>query len=206
LVPGELIRESATPHVASFRLPRFLFALGLPIAAYNVLIAGIGVVRYLVAHGHTSAQPFVALLAAQSLAMVLAGRSASVLASPFYLNVPIISPAFPALHKYTAPFRVLVSLYALAWVGAIIVVGLPPAVKQLQTYAAHARDPLRERPNGDFAVGLKIFPDLSGGVPPAAIRADSALADTMEGDAGAVVVRPGISRGYLDSLARVLRP
>ena len=206
LVPGELIRESATPHVGGFGLPRFLFALGLPIAAYNVLIAGIGIVRYMVAHGHTSAQPFVALLGAQSLALVLAGGSASVLASPFYVNVPIISPAFPALYKLTAPFRAIVSVYGLAWVAVIIVVGLPRAVVQLQTYAAHARDPLRERPNGDFAVGLKIFPDLSGGPPPAAIRSDSALADTMEVDAVAVVVRPGISHGSLDSLARVLDP
>src|SRR5262249_14641667 len=159
---------------------------------YNALIAAIGVVRYMVAHGHTSAQPFVALLGAQSLAMVLAGGTASVLASPFYMNVPIISPAFPALYKFTAPFRVLVSVYALAWVTVIVMFGLPRAVLQLQSYAAHARDPLRERPNGDFAVGLKVFPDLSGGPPPAAIRADSALADTMEVDAVAVVVRPGI--------------
>jgi hypothetical protein len=206
LVPGELIRESATPHVAGFGLPRFLFALGLPIATYNVLIAGIGIVRYMVAHGHSSAQPFVALLGAQSLAMVLAGGSASVLASPLYLNVPIISPAFPALYKFTAPFRAIVSVYALAWVGVIVVVGLPRAVVHLQTYAAHSRDPLRERPNGDFAVGLKVFPDLSNGPPPAAIRADSALADTMEVDAVLVVVRPGITRGSLDSIARVLDP
>ena len=206
LVPGELIRESATPHVAGFGLPRFLFALGLPIATYNVLIAAIGVVRYMTAHGHTSAEPFVALLGAQSLAMVLAGGSASVLASPLYMNVPIISPAFPALYKFTAPFRAIVSVYALAWVMVIVVFGLPRAVLQLQSYAAHARDPLRERPNGDFAVGLKVFPDLSGGPPPAAIRADSVLADTMEVDAVAVVVRPGISRGSLDSLARVLDP
>ena len=206
LVPGELIRESATPHVAGFGVPRFLFALGLPIATYNVLIAAIGIVRYMVAHGHTSAQPFVALLGAQSLAMVLAGGTPSVLASPFYLNVPIVSPAFPALYKFTAPFRVFVSVYGLAWVGVIIVVGLPRAVVQLQTYAAHARDPLRERPNGDFAVGIKIFPDLSAGPPAAAIRADSALADTIDVDAVEVVVRPGISRGSLDSLARVLDP
>ena len=206
LVPGELIRESATPRVGGFGLPRFLFALGLPIAAYNVLIAGVGVIRYLVAHGHTSVQPFVALLGAQSLAMVLAGGTASVLATPFYMNVPIISPAFPALYKFTAPFRALVSIYGLAWVVVIVVFGLPRAVMQLQSYAAHARDPLRERPNGDFAVGLKILPDLSAAPPPAAIRADSALADTMEVDAVAVVVRPGISRAGLDSLARVLDP
>jgi hypothetical protein len=206
LVPGELIRSSTTPQVVGFGVPRFLFALGLPIAAYNVMIAIIGVIRYMVAHGHTSAQPFVALLGAQSLAMVLAGGTASVLASPLYMNVPIISPAFPALRKYTAPFRGLVSIYAIAWVFATIIVGLPRAVVQLQSYASHRRDPLRERPNGDFAVGLKILPDLDGPPPPAAVRADSSLADTLEVDAVAVVVRPGIGRAALDSIARVLDP
>lgn len=206
LVPGELIRESATPHVAGFGLPRFLFALGLPIALYNVLIAAIGVERYLVAHGHTSAEPFVALLGAQSLAMVVATGTASVLATPFYVNVPIISPAFPALHKYTAPFRALVSFYGGAWIFVILIIGLPRAVVQLQSYASHARDPLRERPNGDFAIGVKLLPDLAGPPPAAAAHADSALADTMEVDAVAVVVRPGISRAALDSIGRVLDP
>lgn len=206
LVPGELIRESTTPHVAGFGLPRFLFALGLPIAAYNVLIAAIGVVRYLVAHGQAAAQPFVSLLGAQSLAMVAVTGTASVLATPLFLNVPIISPAFPALHKYTAPFRALVSIYGIAWIFAILIVGVPHAVVQLQSYAAHGRDPLRERPNADFAIGLKILPDLAGPPPVAAARADSALVDTMEVDAVAIVVKPGISRPALDSISRVLDP
>ena len=43
---------------------------GFPIAIYNILIATIGVTRYMVAHGQTPADPLVALLAAQSIGMV----------------------------------------------------------------------------------------------------------------------------------------
>lgn len=179
-------------------------AWGLPIAIYNLLIAVIGIIRYLVAHGHSPAEPFVAFIAAQSLAMVFAGGTAGVLASPLYLNVPMVSPAFPALHSLTASFRFLMSLYAALWCAFIIAIGLPRAVIQLRNYAAHSRDQLRERPNADFAVGLKILPDLLNPPPPPAIRTDSALVSLIDPDAICVVVVPGISRPALDSLAKVL--
>ena len=43
---------------------------GFVIVIYNIIIATVGIVRYMVAHGHSPAEPFVALLAAQSLASV----------------------------------------------------------------------------------------------------------------------------------------
>lgn len=181
-------------------------AWGLPIAIYNLLIATVGVIRYLVAHGHSPAEPFVALIAAQSLAMVFAGGTAGVLASPLYVNVPMVSPAFPALHSLTASFRFLMSVYAALWCAFIVAIGLPRAVIQLRNYATHSRDQLRERPNADFDVGLKILPDLLNPPPPAAIRSDSALLDLIDPDAICVVVVPGISRAALDSLAHVLDP
>ena len=179
-------------------------AWGLPIAIYNLLIAIVGVIRFLVAHGHSPAEPLVSLIAAQSLAMVFAGGTAGVLASPLYLNVPMVSPAFPALHSLTASFRFLMSVYAALWCAFIIAIGLPRAVIQLRNYAAHARDPLRERPNADFAVGLKILPDMLNPPPAPAIRSDSALVAMLDPDALCVVVVPGISRAALDSLGKVL--
>ena len=181
-------------------------AWGLPIAVYNLLIAAIGLLRFLVAHGHSPAEPLVAFIAAQSLAMVFAGGTAGVLASPLYLNVPMVSPAFPALHSLTASFRFLMSVYAALWCAFIIAIGLPRAVIQLRNYAVHSRDQLRERPNADFAVGLKILPDMLNPPPPPAIRSDSALIGLIDPDAICVVVVPGISRQALDSLARVLDP
>lgn len=180
------------------------WAWGFPIAVYDIMIATIGITRYLVAHGYSPAEPFVALLAAQSLAMVFATGSASVMATPFFINMPMVSPAFPALHKLTASFRLFMSVVALAWSVFIIALGVPRAIVQLRNYDAHRSDPLRERPNADFAVGLKVLPDILKPPPPAAIRSDSALRYSMDVDAIAVVVVPGASKLAIDSLAKVV--
>jgi hypothetical protein len=178
---------------------------GVPIAVYNVLIAFLGIIRYLVAHGHMPPEPLVALLAAQSLAMVVVGTSGA-LVSPFFLNVPMVSPAFPALHSLTATFRLLMSVIAVGWLMLIITVGTPRAVVQLRNMHLHRRDQLRERPEGDFAIGLKILPDIASPPPAAAIKSDSALMDVMDVDAVAVVVAPGASKLAIDSLAHLLDP
>jgi hypothetical protein len=179
---------------------------GFPIAIYNVLIAIVGFVRYMIGHGHAWVEPLATLLAAQSLAMVFAGGTPNVLATPIYLNMPMVSPAFPALRPLTASFRFVMSLIAVTWILFIAVLGFPRAVIQMRNYEAHRRDQLRERPDGDFAVGVKILPDMSSPPPLPAIRSDSALLDAMDVDALEVVVLPGASRLAIDSLARVLDP
>lgn len=182
------------------------YAWGLPIMIYNIVIATIGVVRFLAAHGVALIEPANILLGSQSIAMVVAGGSASVLASPFFLNMPMVSPAFPALRRITASFRLLMSMVAVVWCLFIFVLGTPRAITQLRNYDSHARDQLRERPDGDFAVGLKILPDLSGPPPKPAIKSDSALVDTLDVDAVTVVVAPGATKVLIDSLIKVLDP
>jgi hypothetical protein len=179
---------------------------GLPIAVYNVLIALVGFARYMIGHGHAFVEPLAVLLAAQSLAMVVVGGTSNVLATPFYLNMPMISPAFPALRPLTGSFRLFMSLLAVMWILLITVIALPRAIVQLGKYEAHRRDQLRERPDADFVIGLKILPDMASPPPPPAIRSDSALLDTMDVDAIEVVVLPGASRTAIDSLARTLDP
>jgi hypothetical protein len=179
---------------------------GLFIMSYDLLIAVVGVVRYLVAHGHSPAEPLVALIAAQSVAMVFATGTPSVLATPFYLNMPLVAPAFPALRKLTAMFRAFMTVYAAMWLVFILVIGLPRAIVQLRNYEGHRRDQLRERPDADFAIGVKILPDVASPPPPPAIRSDSALVDTLDVDAIQVVVVPGASKAALDSLAKIVDP
>ena len=180
------------------------WAWGLPIAIYNLLIATIAVTRYAVSHGATPPEPLVALLAAQSLAMVFATTTASVLATPLYLNMPMVSPAFPALLSVTTTFRLFMAIVAIAWSGFILVIGGPRAVTQLRNYDLHRNDQLRERPESDFAIGLKILPDVRDPPPPAAIKSDSILRDTLDVDAIAVVVVPGATRAAIDSLVKVI--
>jgi hypothetical protein len=86
----------------------------------------------------------------------------------------------------------------------IIALGVPRAIVQLRNYDAHRKDQLRERPDADFSVGLKILPEIAKPPSPAAIRADSALRDMMDVDAVSVVVAPGATKPAIDSLAKVL--
>jgi hypothetical protein len=118
----------------------------------------------------------------------------------------MVSPAFPALRNLTASFRLFMSVMAMMWLVFIIALGTPRAVVQLRSYHVHRRDQLRERPDADFAIALKILPDVESPPPPPAIHSDSALIDVMDVDGIAVVVTPGASRLAIDSLTRVIDP
>jgi hypothetical protein len=64
---------------------------------------------------------------------------------------------------------------------------------------------LQERPEGDFDIGLKIFPDLDGPPPPVAIRNDIPLADTLGVSVLSVSLIPEeMDALALDSLAHAL--
>ena len=78
---------------------------------------------------------------------------------------------------------------------ALVVVELPGAYSGIKSYAAHKKDQLQEHPDGDFRIGLKVFPDLRGGPPPLSITNDLALADTLDVDALSVVIDPEAARG-----------
>ena len=186
------------------------WAWGFPIAIYNILIA---IDRRHALHGRTRTDPRRAARRAcwqpRASAWSSCCNTASVLASPFFLNMPMVSPAFPAIRKTTATFRAFMSLVAVAWTVAIIAIGGPRAVVQLRNYEVHRRDQLRERPDGGFRpVGVEISACrlLRPPSPPSAIRSDSALIDTLSVDAVSVVVVPGASRASIDSLARVIDP
>lgn len=75
----------------------------------------------------------------------------------------------------------------------------------MRSYETFARAQLTERMPDDFRVGLRLFPALHGGPPPAALRNDLALADTLSVRAVAIVLDPeGVTRASLDSLSRTL--
>ena len=177
-------------------------AWGIPIAIYDVIIAATGIVRYLASRGIEPPPPLLLLLTAHTAALSLATTSAAI-SNPLYLNVPMIAPAFPALRPVTASFRALLSAVALGWsIG--IAFQLPVAVKAVRSYHAHASDRLTERPEGDFSIGVKLFPDVGSPPPPPAVASDLALADTLTAEVVGIVVVPDVTNQVLDSLARAL--
>lgn len=175
--------------------------LGYPIAFYNVLIAGAATARYFTAHGYELAQPLLVVMAAQVDALALATTDAAIV-SPFFLHVPFISPAFPALRPLTAAIRGGVAALAACWFGLIAAETLRANVA-LDSYAAHEDARLRERPQG-FRVGLKLFPNVDDRPSAAAVDADMRLLEWLDADVVAVTIVPGASPLAIDSVARVL--
>ena len=178
--------------------------LGVPIAIYDIVLAAVAVARFMIFRGETPPEPLVALTAAQASSLgVFIGSMA--LHSPLALQIPILSPAFPARWRASKTVRALLALYAAAW-AVLVAVQLPRGYVALRAYQPYADDLLTERPDG-FEVGLKLFPDLEGPPPPVALRYDIALRDSLDIRVIAITIEPeGARLATLDSLARLLDP
>lgn len=177
--------------------------LGVPIAVYNSLIAGAAIVKYTVFLGVEPPDPALVLVAAQYGALAVTASPAA-LASPLFLYVPIVSPAFPARYRASVAVRIAIAAVAAVW-GGVILGRIWPGTAAIQSYDRYAESRLRERPQADFAIGVKLFPDLDAGPPPLSIRSDLALVDTLDADVVAITLMPeGTRAATLDSVARVL--
>ena len=172
---------------------------GYPIAFYNVVITLAALSRFASAHGVELPHPFLMVMAAQIDALALATTEAAI-ASPFFLHVPFIAPAFPAIGRATAGVRFAVASLAFLWFG-LIVAEIPRANQALRSYAAHESDRLTER-RDRFGLGIKIFPDVRGLPSQASVRSDVELATATTVDVLSVTLVPGASALAIDSVAR----
>jgi hypothetical protein len=180
--------------------------LGFFISAFDVLIATDAVIRWIAATGTMLSAPALLFLAATTGTFSFLMSSPDVISSPIFVLVPMIAPAFPALRRATATFRLALAIVAGGWV-IIFMTQLTPALEAVSSYRIHdpRTEKLQERPEGDFEIGLKLFPDLTGPPPPVAIRNDLALADTLEVSVVSVVIVPErMDNAALDSLAGAL--
>jgi hypothetical protein len=93
---------------------------------------------------------------------------------------------------------------AAAW-GTLVTVDVPAATRAVRSYTRYAGERLQERPDSNFAVGVKVFPTLSAEVPASVVQNDLALADSMRAGALSVYLAPrGTTPGALDALARAI--
>ncbi len=179
--------------------------IGVPIAAYDLLLMAVAATRYLGGGGGSPPAWALALTAAHTTALgALAGPW--VLSSPYALLVPLVAPAFPPRWRLSRPVRAVLAAQAAAWVVATGL-WLPYATNALHSYDRYAAEPLRVRPGGDFSIGLRLLPPLDAAPAPVDLRNDLALLDTTHAEIASVVVNPaGAHRQTLDSLARVFDP
>jgi len=192
---------------ATYATARGLVAplIGVPIAIYDVLLALSAAAWYVSARGGTPPDALLALSAAHASALGYALGTAA-LASPLAIQLPLLAPAYPARWRISRTVRASLALLAAASV-ALTLMELPKGVRTIASYHRYDDVPLRERPDADFAVGLKLFPDLGAAPPPLALRSDLALVDSTDVDAVMVVLEPeAVNAAALDSLARALDP
>lgn len=200
------------PVVAVMFLLQVMYALskrlvspmfGVPIMLYNAVIAAVALSKFVVSRGAEPPEFVHGLAAAQaSAAGIVFGAAA--LWRTAYVQVPLLAPALPAHWRATAFARGVLAVIAMI-MTAVVLVEVPDGLAAVRSYPHYESQRLQERPAGDFALGLKIFPDLSGQVSRLALRNDTALAHQLEVDAVSIVLTPEAVQGaVLDSLARSL--
>ena len=190
---------------ATYALSRRLVTplFGVPIFVYDLIIAIVALSRYANAHGFNPPDFGFALSAAQTSALGFF-FGAPALWGAQYLMVPLMSPSLPARWGFSRVVRMGVAVSAAALAG-LILVEMPNAFETNKSYDRYAKEQLQEHPEGDFDIGLKIFPDLHGLVPPLAMQRDMALADSLDVDAVSITIAPeGARLAALDSIARTV--
>ncbi|HEX6573918.1 MAG TPA: hypothetical protein VF042_03015 [Gemmatimonadaceae bacterium] len=190
---------------ATYALSRRLVTplFGVPIFVYDLIIAIVAVSRFAVSRGFDPPDFGFALSAAQASALSFF-FGAPALWGPEYLQVPLMSPSLPARWRFSRVIRMGVALAAAALAG-LILIEMPNAFATNRSYQKYAKEQLQEHPEGDFAIGVKIFPDLKGPPPPLALERDIALADSLDVDAIAMTINPeGATLASLDSIARTV--
>jgi hypothetical protein len=178
-------------------------AIGIPIAVYDLLLALIYAAAYLADAGYLITDPLTVLVAAERGAIALSTLPAA-LSLPWYLHVPIIAPCTALRRGISGVLHIAVAAVALVW-GGTIIAALPGASRAVQSYERFAAERLRERPEQDFTIGIKIFPTVGAVVPSSSVQRDLALADSIGTQALCIYISPrGTSASTLRSLAETL--
>jgi len=177
--------------------------VGVPVIVFDLVLLAASVARAGANAGWPIPPWLLTMQVAEAGALGVAIGPAA-LASPFWLQLPLLAPAYPARWRLSRVVRIALALVATAWSG-LVLLEMPRAVRTLRGYREFARTPLRERPAGDFRIGHAILPPLTGSPSATALRQDLRLADSVEAQALLVTIQPeGARVTVLDSLARAL--
>ncbi|HEX5581367.1 MAG TPA: hypothetical protein VFX39_07315 [Gemmatimonadaceae bacterium] len=189
-----LVRRHVTP------------AVGIPFLVHDVVLTAVAIARYQLLSGGEPAAWVAGLSAAHASALgVLLGEPA--LYSPLALHPPLIAPVTPARWRLSAGIRAGLAVFATAWAALVLVVEYPRSVRAVRAFDTFADARLQERPAGDFAIGLRVFPPLDDPPTPLVLANDLSLLDSLDASVVSLTIDPAGARPVvLDSVARLLEP
>lgn len=127
------------------------------------------------------------------------------LVAPWTLWIPLLVPIRPPRMRPARIAQALLALVASLGLGATVAGGMA-LVPVPASYARFGAEPMRERPAGDFAVGVGILPTVAETPPAAVARLDVSALSLLEVTALHVEVSARAARSALDSLGRILEP
>lgn len=119
------------------------------------------------------------------------------------LVVPLLVPVWPPRQRITRWVHAALATIALTGIGAAAL-ALPASVEGIASFARFDEEPLRERPAGDFAIGLGWrAPDV--GMPPDGLaETEVATVGWLEAEAVHLRVSAAARAAALDSVGRLL--
>jgi hypothetical protein len=175
---------------------------GVPIVLYDIVIAAVALSKYIVLRGGTPPPYVLALAAAQANALGIVFGSSALWKT--YLQIPLLAPALPAHWRTTALARVVLGTIAIVVTGFVLV-EVPDGLAAVRSYPRYANERPQERPEGDFAIGVKILPELSAPPSAHALQNDTALIRLLGADVISVSLKPdGVRVIVMDSLNRAI--
>ncbi len=118
----------------------------------------------------------------------------------------MIAPAYPAKWRLSALARILMVLTATA-VTTLLCIEWPRGVASVRSYARTVPEISTPRTAGDLALGMRLFPALTGSPNARMVKADMAQAKAFAPDIVLLVLDlEGTRAAALDSLVKVLAP
>lgn len=179
--------------------------LGVIITAYDLLLAAMAIVRYDISLGGAPLEPLVALSAAGAGALDIAA-SADATGHPFFFFPPVLAPAVPVRSRgFGVLLRSSATVVIIAW-STLLLLAMAPAWNATTSFRPFARERLQERPAGDLAIGVRLFPVVEGfGPDDDAVLRDVSLARELGLTALSVFIAPGAASDALaDSISRAI--
>lgn len=179
---------------------------GLPIFAYNLVIAAVATSHFLNGRdflGDTLNEWLLILSSAQASALGhIVGQDA--ISNSMWLFVPLFAPALPSRSRLKALIRTGLGIGVIA-VVSLIVLEIPNGIASVRSYSRFESVRFQERPANDLRFGLQVFPLLTGPPPVMATERDLTLFDSIPFNAISVIITEGgATIRALDSLSRAI--
>lgn len=193
---------AAPQPLAALRHGRAPGWLAGPAACWNAVALTDAVARTLDLLGVMAPDAVLPLLYAPRAAWTDALGSGAMTA-PWTLWIPLLVPIWPPRLKLARVVHVAGVVVACTGVGAAALGGLGLGAVA-SSYARFGAEPLRERPSGDFVVGVSMLGDVRGMPPAAVATSDASTVSLLETGAVHVTVSARTPRPALDSLGRIL--